>query len=135
MSGQQIIDPGFTRLAPYPFSPAVLAGRELLIGGQLPFALDGSYAGDGMRAQATQIFANVGEVLRAAGGSFADVVRVTTYFNFDISDATMVKEYIETRAEFITHHAYVSAGVQVARLFDSRALLEVETTAVLDPSR
>jgi 2-iminobutanoate/2-iminopropanoate deaminase len=132
VSSQVIIDPGVTRFRALPFSPAVRAGNLLLIGGQLPFALDGSYAGDDLRSQTRQVFSNLGAILEAAGGSCNDIVRVTTYFAFDIRNLDMVQEYLDARSEFLTHESYVSCGVQVAQLFDPRALLEVETTAVLD---
>ncbi len=63
-----------------PFSPAVRAGELLYLSGQVAqdpttgLLVDGDAA-----AQSAQIFANIEAVLRAAGKTFADVVRVGVF--------------------------------------------------------
>ncbi len=69
-----------------PFSPAVRSGDFLYLSGQL--AQDpatGKLVEGDVTAQTEQIFKNLGAVLRAAGKSFADVVRVGVFLT-DMAD-------------------------------------------------
>jgi 2-iminobutanoate/2-iminopropanoate deaminase len=69
-----------------PFSPAVRAGEFVYLSGQV--AQDGTtgrlIAGD-VAVQTEQIFKNLEAVLRAAGKTFADVVKVSVYLT-DMAD-------------------------------------------------
>ena len=62
----------------YRFSAAIRSGEALHCSGQIGNAADGSLATD-PAAQFEQAFANVAEVLAEAGGSWADVVEMTTF--------------------------------------------------------
>jgi 2-iminobutanoate/2-iminopropanoate deaminase len=69
-----------------PFSYAVRAGGFLYVSGQV--ALDpttGALVDGGVERQTAQVLANLGTVLRAAGKSFADVVK-TSVFLIDMKD-------------------------------------------------
>ena len=74
-----ILTPG----APAPaghYSQAVLSGDLLFISGQLPVRPDGTVlAGAPFEAQATQSLDNLLQILAAAGGAPAHLVRVTAY--------------------------------------------------------
>lgn len=63
-----------------PFSPAVRAGTALYLSGQVAQDPATGRLVDGDAAQQTErILRNVGALLRAAGKSFADVVRAGVY--------------------------------------------------------
>ncbi|WP_105404677.1 MULTISPECIES: RidA family protein [Neorhizobium] len=72
-----------TDRAPRPaghYSQAKLAGGQLYISGQLPVRPDGQpLADDSFETQAEQAIDNMLAVLVAAGGTPADIVRVTAY--------------------------------------------------------
>jgi 2-iminobutanoate/2-iminopropanoate deaminase len=69
-----------------PFSPAVRSGEFVFFSGQV--AQDpttSKLVAGGATAQTEQIFKNLGATLRAAGKTFADVVRVGVYLT-DMAD-------------------------------------------------
>lgn len=80
MSG---IDTILTDTAPPPaghYVQAVRAGDTLYISGQLPIRADRQPLPDaGFEAQARQVLTNVLEILQAAGGTQAQLARVTAY--------------------------------------------------------
>ena len=63
-----------------PFTDGVEAGGFLYVAGMLPLDANGDLVGAGdVVRQTEQVLDNVGEVLRAAGATFDDVVRVGVY--------------------------------------------------------
>ncbi len=63
-----------------PFTDGVEAGGFLYVSGMLPFDANGDLVGAGDVARQTeQVLDNVCDVLRAAGATFDDVVRVGVY--------------------------------------------------------
>ena len=77
------IEPVFTEAAPVPaghYVQAMRAGETLYISGQLPIRPGGQPRSDpGFDAQARQALANMLAILNAAGGTPANLVRVTAY--------------------------------------------------------
>jgi enamine deaminase RidA (YjgF/YER057c/UK114 family) len=102
-----------------------------------PVALDSSGAlrpGADFRAQATQVFENLGAGLAAAGADFDDVVKL----NFYILDARQIPVLREVRDRYVNLAAPpASTLVQVSRLFRDDILLEVEAIAAVraEPAR
>ncbi len=75
-----------------PYSQAVRGGDWVFLSGQI--GLDpatGELVAGGTVAEATRALDNLGEVLRAAGASFSDVVRCTIYL-VDLADFSAVNE-------------------------------------------
>ena len=69
-----------------PYSQAVVAGDFLYASGQIPInPATGNVEAEGITAQAQQAMANVGEILKAAGATYDNVVK-TTCFLADIAD-------------------------------------------------
>ena len=60
-----------------PYSQAFLAGGMLFASGQPPVDPDSGYAPDGIETQAVQCCQNVGQILKAAGITFDNVVKTT----------------------------------------------------------
>lgn len=71
-------------------------------------------------------FANVGRALEKAGGSFADVVRITAYMTSLDDYAT----YAKVRAEIFPSAPPASATVQVAGLL-ANARIEIDAFAAV----
>lgn len=75
-----------------PYSQAVIAGDFLYASGQIPInPSTGDVEAQGITAQAEQSMINVGEVLKAAGLSYDNVVK-TTCFLADIADFAAFNE-------------------------------------------
>jgi 2-iminobutanoate/2-iminopropanoate deaminase len=82
-----------------PFSPAVRAGEFVFLSGQVAQnpATGKLIAGD-VSAQTEQIFENLRAVLRAAGKTLADVVRVGVYLT-DMQDFARMNAVYERQFE------------------------------------
>lgn len=75
-----------------PYSQAVIAGDMLYASGQIPINPEtGNVEAVGIEAQAEQSIKNVGEILKAAGVSYDNVVK-TTCFLADIADFAAFNE-------------------------------------------
>ena len=116
---------------PEPFShytDAVRAGNLLFVSGCVALDSEGKLVGEGdVVAQARQVFENIGLCLAAAGASFADVVKVTTFLT-DISDRGRINP---VRQEFFGAARPASTLVEVSALVLPEFLIEVEAVAVL----
>ncbi|MFE2053111.1 RidA family protein [Streptomyces sp. NPDC059459] len=118
---------------PTGFSHAVAATgtRVVFLAGQTALDADGKVTGDTLPAQFEKALANLLTALRAAGGTPADLARVTVY-------ATDVAAYRVHAADLgrvwraLAGRDYPAmAVVQVVRLWDERALVELDGFAVL----
>ncbi|HIQ97537.1 MAG TPA: RidA family protein [Candidatus Limivivens merdigallinarum] len=75
-----------------PYSQAVLAGNLLYASGQIPInPANGEVVDGDIKAQADQVCKNVGEILKAAGTGFENVVK-TTCFLADMGDFAAFNE-------------------------------------------
>jgi reactive intermediate/imine deaminase len=78
-----------------PYSQATRAGDMVFLSGQIPLDPNSGLIVEGdITAQARQAFANLREVCEAAGGSFADVVRVGLYLT-DLSEFSAVNAVMQ----------------------------------------
>ena len=116
---------------PEPFShytDAVRAGNLLFVSGCVALDAEGKLVGEGdVVAQARQVFTNIGLCLSAAGATFADVVKVTTFLT-DVNDRAQVNP---VRQEFFGDAKPASTLVEVSALVLPEFLIEVEAVAVL----
>jgi enamine deaminase RidA (YjgF/YER057c/UK114 family) len=113
----------------YTFSPAVRAGNLLIISGTTATDDAGEIVGRGdIAAQTRHIFGKFDALLRAAGGSLADIVETTEY-------VTTTENYRATadvrRAVFGGPPYPAATGVIVAGLLREGALIEISAIAVL----
>jgi 2-iminobutanoate/2-iminopropanoate deaminase len=75
-----------------PYSQAVVSGNLLFTSGQIPLsAIDGQVIGSSITEQTEQVIKNLDAVLKAAGSSFAKVVK-TTCFLADMGDFAAFNE-------------------------------------------
>lgn len=102
--------------------------KTVYIAGQIAFDKDGKIVGAGdMKAQAEQVFKNLQAALRAAGATFADVVKMNTYVT-DMEQAPAVRE---VRARYFGTTMPASTLVQVVKLARPELMIEVEVIAVV----
>jgi 2-iminobutanoate/2-iminopropanoate deaminase len=88
----------FTADAPAPIGPysqAILSGADLFCSGQIPLdPATGDIVQGDISVQAERVLQNLGNVLRAAGYAFEDVVK-TTIFLADMGDFAAVNAVYE----------------------------------------
>ena len=110
-----------------PYSPALRVGNLLFLSGQIPLDPTSGQVVDGdIRAQATRVLENMGELLRAAGADFTKVAR-TTIFLADLADFAVVNEIYAT---YFSAPYPARATVQVARL-PKDVRIEIDAIAVI----
>jgi 2-iminobutanoate/2-iminopropanoate deaminase len=108
-----------------PYSQAIRAGNLIFLSGQIPLdPATGQLVPGGIEAQTRQVFANIGEILKAASASFDAVVSATVYVA-DMNDFARVNEIYAT---YFSAPAPARATVQVARL-PKDALVEIQVVA------
>ena len=104
------------------------AVRTVYISGQIAFDNDGKVVGAGdMKAQAEQVFKNLETALKAAGATFADVVKMNSY----TTDMSKVADVREVRARYFGANAPASTFVEVKGLVRPELMLEVEVIAAV----
>ena len=113
-----------------PFSLGVIAsGRMLYTAGITSRNADGDVVGEGdIRAQVTQCFSNLADVLSAAGASFSQVIKFTI-FTTDID--VFNNETRDIRFPFFVDRPAATL-VEVRRLIDPRMMVEIEAVVCLD---
>jgi 2-iminobutanoate/2-iminopropanoate deaminase len=120
----------FTDKAPAaigPYSQAIQAGNLLFLSGQIPIdSATGNLVEGGIDAQTRQVFHNIGEILKAGGASFDNVVTVGVFLA-DMNDFARMNAIY---AQYFSAPAPARATVQVARL-PKDCLVEIQVTAVL----
>lgn len=110
-----------------PYSQAVKAGNLLFLSGQIPIdPVTGNLVDGGIEPQTRQVFRNIGEILKAAGATFDDVV-LAGVFLADMDDFAKMNAIY---AQHFSSPAPARATVQVARL-PKDCLVEIQVTAVL----
>src|SRR5262245_47905030 len=111
MIEKHVIDPGWNWDADFPLSQGLKVGNLLFLSGQVAVDSDGTIVGRGdLKAQTRQVFENIKTILEAAGASFDNVVKMTTYFATDIHN---YEDYFSVRREYFTGVNPASTGVQV----------------------
>ncbi|GAA2329605.1 RidA family protein [Streptomyces kunmingensis] len=118
---------------PTGFSHAVVAtgSRLVLLAGQTSLDADGKITGTTLPEQFERALANLLTALRHAGGTPADLARVTVYTT-DVPDyRAHVRELGRIWRESAGRDYPAMAVIGVSRLWDEQALVELDGTAVL----
>ncbi len=108
-----------------PYSQGIVAGGFFFASGQVPIdPATGELAGETVEAQARQVFANLKQVLAAAGCGFADVLKTTVF----LTDLANFAEVNSIYAEYFVEPFPARSCVQIAAL-PKGSLMEVELIA------
>ncbi len=127
MSAKEIVSTDKAPGAIGPYSQAVKAGGMVFCSGQIPLdPATGEFVSDDISEQTEQVLKNLGEVLAAAGSSFANVVK-TTIFLADMNDFTTVNQVYGL---YFSDNKPARATVQAARL-PRDAKVEIECIALV----
>lgn len=123
------LEPGGLAAPPEPYAHAIRCGDTLYIAGQVAFDEQNQVVGIGdPRRQAEQVWRNIRLAVEAAGGTLADVVKITIF----------LKDVRHAPAEISVRERLFEAGrfpactlVQVANLGLPDLLMEVDAIAAL----
>jgi enamine deaminase RidA (YjgF/YER057c/UK114 family) len=118
---------------PTGFSHAVVAtgSRVVFLAGQTALDADGKVVGDTLPEQFERALANLLSALRAAGGTPADLARVTVYATDVAAYRVHARELGGLWRELAGRDYPAMAVVEVVRLWDERAMVELDGFAVL----
>jgi 2-iminobutanoate/2-iminopropanoate deaminase len=109
-----------------PYSQAIIVGSTVYASGQIPIVpATGKLAEGDITVQAEQAVKNVGEILKAAGVGYADVVK-TTCFLADMNDFAAFNAVYE---KYFTGKP--ARSCVAVKALPKGALCEVEVVAVL----
>jgi signal peptidase I len=132
MEKEFINPPGLNKPPGYTHVVTALGGKQIFIAGQTAWNASGELIGLGdLRAQTVQAFENLKTALEAAGASFRDVVKYTTFVvNYSPEVRPMLGEVREKYVPMDHPPAHTLIGVQ--SLARDGMLIEIEATAVID---
>jgi enamine deaminase RidA (YjgF/YER057c/UK114 family) len=126
--------PSLPRPVGYAHAWAVSGGTTVHIAGQVAVDADGHVVGAGdLVAQFRQVCENLRAAVAAAGGTLADVVKLTIYVLDRGAYKARLAELGAVYREYFGRHYPAMTLVEVRGLFDDDrgVLLEVEATAVV----
>lgn len=111
------------------YAQAVRFGNLLFVTGCTGVTADGQLVADDVVEQTRQVFRNLQAILAAAGASFSEVLKVTTYLT-DVHDAPLINP---VRQEVFGRTRPASTLVQISALAVPGAKVEIELVAGLAP--
>ncbi|MFZ4150559.1 RidA family protein [Streptomyces pseudogriseolus] len=131
MTAERVNPPGLS--PPAGFSHAVVAtgSRVVFLAGQTALDGDGKIVGDTLPEQFTRALTNLLTALRAAGGTPADLARVTVYSTDVAAYRTHARELGRVWRDLAGRDYPAMAVVEVVRLWDEEAMVELDGFAVL----
>jgi 2-iminobutanoate/2-iminopropanoate deaminase len=104
-------------------------GKTSYIAGQLARDAEGNIVGPGdMRAQLEQTFKNLDACLKAAGATWADVVKTNTF----VTDYQAFSHCSDVRMRYFGLASPTSTTIQISGLAQPEAMVEIEMVAVVE---
>ncbi len=121
--------PDVAEAGPGLWSNAIRAGDTLYISGQVarPFEGGTGMVGGNEYEQAKQIFSRIERIIKAAGGTMDNLVKMTIY----VVNIKNNKDVWRARREFFTGDFPASTLVEVRSLAGAEVLVEIEAVAYL----
>lgn len=108
------------------YSRAVRSGPFVAVTGTVGIGADGKYP-EGMAAQARRSLEIIGAALEALGARLDQVIRTRMY----VTDVSLWEEVAAVHGEVFADIRPATTIVEVARLIDTEALIEIEADAYL----
>ena len=103
-------------------------GKMVFVAGQLARDTNGVCVGKGdMRAQIQQVGENIKACLEAAGATLADIVKTNTY----VTDYEAFSQCSDVRMRYFGVASPTSTTIQISRLAQAEAMVEIEMIAVV----
>jgi reactive intermediate/imine deaminase len=111
-----------------PYSQAVAIDSTVYMSGQIPLdPATGDMVGGDFTAQARRVFANLGAVAEAAGGSYAEMVKLTVY----LTDLGRFADLNRIMIDYFSEPFPARAAIQVSAL-PRGAQIEIDAIMVLE---
>ncbi len=107
------------------------SGRTLFLGGQIGWNAAQQFESDDLVDQVRQALENVVAVVEAAGGEAAHIVSMTWYMTDLEEYGARLKDIGGAYRDTIGKHFPAMAAVEVRRLVEERAKVEIQAIAVL----
>lgn len=117
-----------TKTAPQaigPYSQGIIAGNLIFTAGQIPMMADGKLLAGSIEDQMHQVMKNLEEVLKAAGATFADVVKTTAY----VTDISILERINKVYSSYMQEPYPARETVGVKQL-PKGAIIEISMIAV-----
>jgi enamine deaminase RidA (YjgF/YER057c/UK114 family) len=108
------------------YSRAVRTGNVITVTGTVGVNADGTYP-DGMKAQARRALEIIRAAVEALGGQVTDVVRTRMF----VTDISQWQELGAAHGEVFGEIRPATTMVEVAKLIDGPALVEIEADAIV----
>ncbi len=110
------------------YADAVVAGKTIYVSGQASLDEQGRLVGEGdVVRQTRQVLDNMQRVLRAAGATLDDVVKVTVYLK-NRDDRAKVNQ---VRREYFGRNRPASTLIEISRFAIEGMLIEIDAVAVV----
>ena len=120
--------PELTKPTGYTHAVKTGTGQTIYISGQIAFDREGNVVGPAdFRAQTIRVFENLKAALAAAGATFDNVVKVTTFVT-DMKHAPILREI---RIGYFGKNPPAGTLVQVSGLVVPELMIEIEAIAVV----
>ncbi|HXP05705.1 MAG TPA: RidA family protein [Stellaceae bacterium] len=105
------------------------SGKLIFIAGQLARDGNGNIVGAGnMRAQLEQTFKNLDACLKAAGATWADVIKTNTF----VTDYDAFSQCRDVRMRYFGVATPTSTTIRISGLAQPEAMVEIEMIAAVD---
>jgi 2-iminobutanoate/2-iminopropanoate deaminase len=124
---KRVSSPHVAEPAPGTWSNCLVVNGVAYVAGMIARGTDGTIALGDEYEQAKVVFTKIKNLLEAAGGTMADVVKVTIF----VTDITRREEVWRARREFFTGDFPASTLVQVAALAEPAVKVEIEAVAYI----
>ena len=121
-----------------PLSQGWQVGSLVFVGGQVSLDAEGRTIGVGdIAIQTRNVFEGIRRVLAEAGATWADVVKLNTYYVYDGDEAgaqAYWEAMTEVRFEYLCDPGPAATAVRVPGLMYPDLLIEAEVIAYLEPA-
>lgn len=107
------------------YSRGVRRGAHIAVTGTVGIGADGAYSAS-LADQTRRSLAIIAATIEALGGNIADVIRTRMY----VTDVSRWEEVAQVHGEIFAEIRPATTIVEVARLIDAQALIEIEADAI-----
>jgi 2-iminobutanoate/2-iminopropanoate deaminase len=109
-----------------PYSPAIIAGNQLFVSGQIPLdPLDGTFKNDTIEEATVQVMENLKNIIIAAGFTMNDVVKCSIFLK-DLNNFSAVNQIY---ASYFSKTPPARETVEISRL-PMDAIVEISCIAI-----
>lgn len=131
MTVHEVLDPEGWKPARGYANGVVASGRMIFLGGTIGWDGQQEFVSDDFIGQARQAMQNIVDLLAEAGAGPEHLVRLTWYITDRDAYLDNLAELGAAYRDVLGRNYSAMAMVQVAALMESRALVEIEATAVI----